>query len=163
MIEKIVAGIDAFLSLAVEQEEEAAVPEGSEEAKRQAAHRRHKNRRWRLVVCVGLLAGLFHVAWACGLLPGLPGFAMAGEVDQVKEELTTQIQAVDRKVDKVESKVDTILKLSIETRIRTLVEDRCNAPEGSSTRRNLQREIDGLQDEHVRITGMPYPFSCDDL
>lgn len=53
----------------------------------------------------GLL--VVHVAWACGWLAtiGLNGFAQAGEVQRVRDELRTQIDGVKRQVDSVEANV----------------------------------------------------------
>lgn len=36
--------------------------------------------RWRLAVAGGFFAMAFHVAWACGWVPGLPGFAEARDL-----------------------------------------------------------------------------------
>lgn len=44
--------------------------------------------RWRIsVMCACMLFGV-HVMWACGLLPGLNGFAMAAEVQEIERDVT---------------------------------------------------------------------------
>lgn len=63
----------------------------------------------------GLL--VVHVAWACGWLAtiGLSGFAQAGEVQKVRDELTAQIAGVKNKVDSVEASVIRSQKLQTRT------------------------------------------------
>jgi len=39
---------------------------------------------WRVVV---IMVGGGHIAWACGWLPGIQGFAMAGEVEGLENKL----------------------------------------------------------------------------
>lgn len=46
--------------------------------------------RWRLAVAAGFFALAFHVAWACGWVPGLPGFAEARDL----QEQRTLVQRV---------------------------------------------------------------------
>ena len=69
----------------------------------------------------GLL--VVHVAWACGWLAtiGLSGFAQAGEVQKVREELTQQIAGVKSKVDSVEASVIRSQKLQTRTALETEV------------------------------------------
>ena len=69
----------------------------------------------------GLL--VVHVAWACGWLAtlGLSGFAQAGEVQKVRDELTQQIAGVKSKVDSVEASVVRSQKLQTRTALETEV------------------------------------------
>jgi hypothetical protein len=42
---------------------------------------------------------LFHIAWACGQIPGLNGFAMAAEQTQLKADITSiKLQMLDREI-----------------------------------------------------------------
>lgn len=86
---------------------------------------------------------VLHVLWACGFLPGLQGFALAAETDKIR------------------GKVDTILMLSLEDRMRGLSEELCKAD--PIARRLLQREIDNLQSEHKNLVGEYYTLirSCE--
>lgn len=65
-----------------------------------------------------LFRGVFlvHILWACGWLVtfGMPGFAMAGEVEKVKKELTAQVAALEKKVDAIDDKV--VIGQKIQTR-----------------------------------------------
>ena len=118
-----------------------------------------KMRKWRAFVGIVCICAILHIMWNTGMLFGLPGVARADDVDrkilEVREAVQAQVREVDAKVQKVENKVDTLLKLSIEDRIRSLVQERCRSSESSVDR--IQREIDSLQDEHERIAKARYP------
>lgn len=49
---------------------------------------------WRLLVTV--IVGV-HIAWACSLLPGVRGFALAGEVDNKVTQLDSRLAAIETK------------------------------------------------------------------
>lgn len=49
--------------------------------------------RWRLVVGFVIAAFMFHIAWACGRIPGLDGFASAQSVEQQKASLTQVVSS----------------------------------------------------------------------
>lgn len=84
--------------------------------------------RWRLAISGTLLviAGLlaFHISWACGWLPGLPGFAMASEMAQV------------------DKKVDRLYQSDLVDRIEKILRFKCNSgsQELDSTLRDLEAE-----------------------
>lgn len=75
-----------------------------------------------------LFRGVFavHIVWACGWLGtiGLNGFAQAGEVQKVREELTQQLDDVKAQVKRVDESVSRSQRLSqrtsMETEIRRL-------------------------------------------
>lgn len=96
--------------------------------------------RWRIMVFAALLGLTVHVAWACGLIPGLHGFALADDVE------------------KISGNVDTILLLSMENTIRGLAEELCRTKNVSS-RHIFQEQIDRLQLQHHDMTGAYYPTS----
>lgn len=75
-----------------------------------------------------------HISWACGWLAtiGLSGFAQAGEVDQVKDDLTRQIESVKSKVDSVEASVKHSQKIQTRTALEAEV-------------RRLEQEIFNLE------------------
>lgn len=85
---------------------------------------------------------VLHIAWAYGLLPGMKGFAMAEDVEQVI------------------AKLDLSLKLQVEGRLRALKQEKCLA-KSDSLRDALQAEIDELQHDHKRLDGSYYTLpSC---
>lgn len=49
---------------------------------------------WRLLVT--FVVGV-HIAWACSLLPGVRGFALAGEVDEKVAQLDSRLAAIETK------------------------------------------------------------------
>lgn len=93
--------------------------------------------RWRLAMFAFCVFVTFHIAWACGLLPGFSGFAAEAQVKAV------------------EDKVDTILKLQIEARLRDLKSEKCRAA-SEPLKRLLQAEIDNLQHQHKKLDGLVY-------
>lgn len=122
---------------------------------------REKLRRWRMVVGTAILAGAFHVAWACGLLPNFSGFAIAADTESkiavVRKEIAQQVTDLEHRVVRIERKMDSSLKLQIESRIRDLTHERCTARTQRTIDR-LEAEIDSLQDDHHTITGERYPL-----
>lgn len=113
--------------------------------------------RYRLAVFLSIMA-----IWAA-LSYIMVAYAKAEDIEAVKGELKKQIEDVDAKVENVNRKVDqtnanvnTILKLSIQTRVRALQEQRCENHHDDRLRRLIQREIDELQNQHVNLTGYVY-------
>jgi hypothetical protein len=104
--------------------------------------------RWRLMMFAAMVAVAVHITWACGLLPGLPGFAMAADVSQIGRDVTNLREQI-------------LTGQIFETRIR-----QCKAVfEGNSDAKHFWSEKLGeLQLEYVRLTGQPYPIpQCSEL
>lgn len=93
--------------------------------------------RWRLMMCAVCMGFLAHIGLACGYFPGFSGFALAADVSALDD------------------KVNTILVLSIETRLRELVQEQCHAST-PSLRATLLQAIDELQAKHRALTGSNY-------
>lgn len=51
---------------------------------------------WRTVIVL-VIGG--HIAWACGVIPGVQGFAVAGEVDAKVAQLDARLGAIETKQD----------------------------------------------------------------
>lgn len=103
-------------------------------------------RRWRFMVWLWLsamsLAMSLHIAWACSLLPGLKGFAMAADMqDQV---LATQ----EIRAELLEARI-------FDTRLR-----HCGAlKEGNrDASRFYLEKLQGLVREYRKVTGRDYPL-----
>jgi hypothetical protein len=58
---------------------------------------------WRLFVLF-VVGG--HIAWACGLIPGIRGFALANEVDE-------KIAQLDHRLSAIETKQDIALRIAL--------------------------------------------------
>lgn len=58
---------------------------------------------WRVVIIM-VVGG--HIAWACGWLPGLRGFALAGEVD-------AKVAQIDSRLGAIETKQDIALRIAL--------------------------------------------------
>jgi len=83
-----------------------------------------------------------HTIWACGLLPGLEGFAQAGDVKQAQQAVTRiEAKLLDKDI------IDTIRQ-------------KCTATD----KRFLASRLRELKEQWRIITGIPYiEPGCDDL
>jgi len=85
--------------------------------------------RWRLTIALAIAMLFFHVAWACGLVPGVPGFARADEVDEkIGEKLKPLYEQVGQ-IAKQQADTDEVVKEiradQLAQRIRELQALRC--------------------------------------
>lgn len=83
--------------------------------------------RWRLSMAAFVFAFCFHVAWACGYIPGLPGFAQA-------RDLTEQRTLVQQVSEGQEAILVRLIRADIESarqqQCRALRENNRAAAEG---------------------------------
>jgi hypothetical protein len=102
---------------------------------------------WRAGITVAIVV---HIAWACGLLPMLDGFAFAGDLEQAQAE----IQA---KLERLEESQNTLLRIALSQEICRIYSLR-NASQGE-LQRQLQRSLVDKQDQYMAIVGERYPLS----
>lgn len=121
--------------------------------------------RWRVVMAAMVVLLALHAVKSDGFLQfiGITGYARASDVETVKGELQkqikdvdTKVEAVNRKVDATNQSVETILKLQLQTRLRSLQEEKCGNHQNERLRRLIERELDELQNQHVMLTGYTY-------
>lgn len=56
-------------------------------------------RKWRLTISVGIITLFAHVAWSCGMIPGVSGFAMANEQEEIKHTIIRiELKLLDRDI-----------------------------------------------------------------
>lgn len=101
--------------------------------------------KWRLLLAVTVVTNalltVVHIAWACSLLPGLAGFAMAGEVREIAE---TQKAAA----------TEILEQRLFDTRLR-----QCEAVENGAAPAVLQTyatQMFALKKRYMRLTGQAY-------
>jgi len=98
---------------------------------------------WRLLVTV--VIGV-HIAWACSLLPGIAGFAMAEEVDDVKGRLT-----------EIEKKQDIALRIALAEEICRLYTLRAANENNQALWRTLNATFNDRQEDYRAVNdGQPY-------
>lgn len=127
--------------------------------------------RWRVWV-VGVLAMVsigtaVHVALACGFIPFYPGFAMAGEAEKVKTELTQQVAAMEHRVmSKIDAQADSLKTQRVNTLKKDLFDARqkqCKAPSGA-VRTMMTEQISNMQTEYSTLAGKDYVLpNCNDF
>lgn len=59
---------------------------------------RNQLRRWSLLISIVALLSLAHILIACGLLPGIGGFALARDVDQSNQTLSASLEKLREEV-----------------------------------------------------------------
>lgn len=112
--------------------------------------------RWRLVVAGVMTFMVFHILWACGLLPGVSGFAQADDVEYKFAEIKKQL----KDSSEVQKK---ILQAQLAAQLRDLHKIRCGSSD-ENVKLRLDREIDEAQLEYKTLTGERYPLqACRDL
>lgn len=97
-----------------------------------------------------LITALFtvHVAWACGLIPGVQGFAFASDINDVKHEIQELTLALQ--TQRVEY---------LEERVLTAYAQQCSA-EGQDLREIHQRRLTRLLRHYQDVTGYTYPLQA---
>lgn len=88
----------------------------------------------------------FHVLWACGWIPGMPGFALDTDISEVKVELR------DLTLELRQQRVDYL-----EERILTAYAEHCRADE-LSLKQIHQRRLQRLLRLYQDVTGRAYPL-----
>lgn len=127
--------------------------------------------RWRMwmagVVTMTALGSAIHVLLACGYIPFYPGFAMAGDADRVKGELTVQVAAMEHRVmSKIDAQAETLKTQRINTLKKDLFDARqkqCKAPSGA-VRTMMTEQLSNMQTEYETLAGRPYTLpGCNDF
>ena len=104
--------------------------------------------RWRLAMFLAMVGFLFHVLWACSLLPGFSGFALAADFEQMNKDVT-------------QIRLQLLTNQIFETRIR-----QCQAitTDNYDARRFWTEKLIELQRQHILLTGQTYPMpACGEL
>lgn len=102
-------------------------------------------RRWRLTVALVLLLVGFHVAWACGFVPGLDGFARADSVAVVKSDVAM-------------IRTELLEQRLFETRVR-----QCTSTT-SDARQYHGEKLQELRRTYYSVTGHDYPVpTCEEV
>ena len=116
--------------------------------------------RWRLTISFVCAVFLFHVLWACGFVPGVPGFAYADEVDKkigkALEPLYAQVGQLAKQQADTDEVVKDIRAEQIATRLRELKTMLCNAANHADSAR-LNTDIEVAQRQYRQLTGERYP------
>lgn len=107
-------------------------------------------RRWRVSVALWLILGTafgaFHVAWACGWLPGMPGFAL--EVD----------------LHKVQADVHRSLVMQYRTSIFEVRQQQCQAAREGRPLSVYTGKLQDLMDEYDLLADQAYRLpDCNEL
>ena len=132
-------------------------------------HCRKQNRalrRWRATMGLITLGLVMHVAWACGLFPGAAGFAMASEVDKVREQVARQIAVVEQRVQQVDTKVDSLQVELLDQRIFETRVAQCAALKRneSSVAQLYGARVEAMRAKYRALTGREYQLTpCGEL
>lgn len=99
-------------------------------------------RKWRLTISLVMLYLVSHAFWACGLVPGTSGFALASDQQALSSQVTSvRIQLLDRDI--------------LETK-----KEQCGQPNKTFFTKRLKE----LEAEWYRLTNRPYIMpECEDL
>lgn len=123
--------------------------------------------RWRLMMALTMAFMIFHVAWACGLLPGFEGFARANEVDdKINDKLQPiygQLGAITSQLSESQKVQNRILQSQIAAQLRDLHRLKCSTQD-DDVRSRMERDIEEAQQEYRVLSGERYPLpACKDL
>lgn len=98
---------------------------------------------WRLFVLF-VVGG--HIAWACGLIPGIRGFALANEVDE-------KIAQLDHRLSAIEAKQDIALRIALADEICRLYALRAQNVANPPLWRTLNDTFNARQQDYSAING----------
>lgn len=102
-------------------------------------------RRWRTMMALITLGFALHIAWACGWLPPLEGFALASDLRDGTTSVKSQISRLDERVSKLET---TVLKGQYQAQ-RTQLEVELRRLEQAIF--DIEAKIAQLNKENIRI------------
>ena len=109
---------------------------------------------WRAALLL-LLGG--HIAWSCGWIPGITGFALAQDLEDQEEQIEEQLARVEDQVERVEEKLSTVLRIALAQEVCRLFRLRNEAT--GALQSQLHNSMLEKQDEYVLATGTRYPVS----
>lgn len=92
-----------------------------------------------------------HVAWACGWLPGITGFALAADLDDKQ-------QSIEVRLGQIETRLNASLEILMAQEICRLYRLRDTADEGQLISQ-LSRSLEEKQQAYATISGSRYPLS----
>ncbi len=92
---------------------------------------------------------------------GWTNFARSADVGNLKEEMQRKLVAVHSRVAENGDKISRVLSLQTADAIRSLGRQICGTLPGVN-RNDLERALDGLQGDYMKLQGKYYPLeSCD--
>lgn len=103
-----------------------------------------------------------HIAWACGLIPGVNGFAFASEVDSkiasAVEPIKSEVREIDRKLARVEREVVAARIAALEKSLFDLRKAQCTAisRENPEAVEFYGRQMQEVRSQYYAATGREY-------
>lgn len=82
---------------------------------------------WRVLVAIGLMMAGVHVAWACGYIPGLAGFAQTAQVEQIKKTVDDGQKKTEQSVEAIKQTQGVILTRLIASDVESARASQCKA------------------------------------
>jgi len=102
-------------------------------------------RRWRTIIASAVLAGIAFASWSVGLIPGLVGFALAGTVEKQSKEVSSQISALNQRVENVEK---TILKGQLQAKYSQMISEQRRLDQDIF---EIESKVNQLSKENIKI------------
>lgn len=123
-----------------------------------------------VIFAVLTLFFIFHVAWACGHIPSMPGFALASDIEDVSLELREidksareAVEAAREQSKKVEGLVLSLHVEILEERMMSLHILRCRAG-NTETKQLYANRIQRNLSKYRELQGYHYQLpACEDL
>lgn len=121
-----------------------------------------------ILILLAILAFTFHVAWACGYVPNVDGFAREGQVQRIANEIASE--AADRAkedalsyITQVEGSIRDLHTEILEERIQNLQIERCRAEE-DRLREQYAARVNRNMSKYRAINGYYYNITeCQDM
>lgn len=114
---------------------------------------------------LGMMLIAFHVAWACGWVPGLEGFAQSSKLEEVKTQIISLRDENEKTVQSINVTQTAILVRLIRSDIETARAQQCRAiREGNPTAAEGWRyKMQVGLNEYLSSTGQGYALrGCDE-
>lgn len=113
----------------------------------------------RYTIQVWVVTALFvsHIAWACGWIPGVSGFAFASDIDDVQHDLQALSTEVQHELRELTGELRTQRIEYLEERILSAYAQQCSATKGD-LRDIHQRRLTRLLRHYQDVTAYTYPL-----
>jgi hypothetical protein len=120
---------------------------------------------WRVTMALGLMLGMFHIAWACGWVPGLEGFAQSYVVKSIEQRIADFETSNKLTVEQINRKQDNIIVRLIRSDIEEARAQQCIAIKDRNTgaAEGWRARLQVALNEYYSTTGAGYALrGCDE-
>lgn len=121
-----------------------------------------------ILILLAVLAFTFHVAWACGYVPNVDGFAREGQVQRIADEIASEAAGRAKEdalshIDQVKGSIKDLHTEILEERIQNLQIERCRSDD-ENLREQYATRVNQNMAKYRQVNGYYYNLTaCRDM